>query len=184
MLFVSFAAGVLLATTFLELLPEAIERAQSATGNVFIATLVAMAAFFVLERLLHGFHEHHEHERHEHERRAVTSGYLILIGDSVHNFIDGVVIAATFLVNPALGVATTAGGRRARDPAGDRRLRHPAAQPVPAAAAALLLNFASGLVRGARGALVLLVRGPGRSAICRGSWPPPPACSSTSPPPT
>lgn len=106
MIFVSFAAGVLLATTFLELLPEAMER-RNGEGNVFIATLAAMAGFFVLERVLHGFHEHHEHEHHEHERRAVTSGYLILIGDSLHNFIDGVVIAATFLVNPALGMATT-----------------------------------------------------------------------------
>jgi zinc and cadmium transporter len=106
MLVVSFAAGVLLATTFLELLPEAMAR-RTGDGNIFIATLVAMAAFFMLERFLHGFHEHHEHERHEHEQRAATSGYLILIGDSLHNFIDGVVIAATFLVNPALGVATT-----------------------------------------------------------------------------
>jgi zinc and cadmium transporter len=106
MVFVSFAAGVLLATTFLELLPEAMRR-RTGEGNIFMATLAAMAAFFVLERFLHGFHGHHEHERHAHERHVAASSWLILIGDSLHNFIDGVVIAATFLVNPALGVATT-----------------------------------------------------------------------------
>lgn len=106
MLFISFGAGVLLATAFLELLPEAVARRQD-DGNFFIAALAAMAGFFILERALHGFHGHHEHERHEHERHVASSGYLILIGDSLHNFIDGVVIAAGFLVNPALGVATT-----------------------------------------------------------------------------
>lgn len=143
MLFVSFAAGVLLATAFLELLPEAMER-HSGTGNVFIATLGAMAGFFLLERVLLGFHEHHEHEQHEHERHTPTSGYLILIGDSLHNFIDGVVIAATFLVSPTLGMATALAV---------------AAHEIPQEIAdygillrskfrrssALLLNFASGL---------------------------------------
>lgn len=99
LLFVSFAAGVLLATTFLELLPEAVER-SGGEGDFLTATLVAMGAFFVLERFLHGFHTHED-------RHAAASGYLILIGDTLHNFIDGVVIAATFLVDPALGVATT-----------------------------------------------------------------------------
>jgi zinc and cadmium transporter len=99
MLFVSFAAGVLLATTFLELLPEAMERNREG-GNFFVATLLAMAAFFLLDRVLDGFHTHDG-------SHAVTSGYLVLIGDTLHNFIDGIVIAATFLFDPALGVATT-----------------------------------------------------------------------------
>ena len=97
--FVAFAAGVLLATAFLDLLPEAVER-HAGEGNVFTAALLAMAAFFALERLLHGFHGHHEHP-------AVVSGYLILVGDTLHNFIDGVAIAATFLVDPRLGITAT-----------------------------------------------------------------------------
>src|SRR6476661_1210321 len=58
-LLLSFAAGVLLATAFLDLLPEAIERGHE-QGNIFIAALGAMIVFFFLERVLHGFHEHEE----------------------------------------------------------------------------------------------------------------------------
>jgi zinc and cadmium transporter len=136
LLFISFAAGVLLATTFLELLPEAVER-SGGEGDFLVAALVAMGAFFVLERFLHGFHTHED-------RHAAVSGYLILIGDTLHNFIDGVVIAATFLVDPALGVATTVAVAAHEIPqeiadygilltAGFSRAR------------ALLLNFLSGL---------------------------------------
>ena len=95
----SFAAGVLLATTFLELIPEAVERDQ-AQGNIFAAALVAMIGFFFLERVLHGFHIHED-------SRAAASRYLILVGDGVHNFIDGVAIAASFAAGPELGLATT-----------------------------------------------------------------------------
>lgn len=98
-LLLSFAAGVLLATAFLDLLPEAIERGHE-DGNIFIAALAAMIVFFFLERVLHGFHEHEEmHTR--------PSRYLVLLGDGLHNFIDGVVIAASFAASPELGIATT-----------------------------------------------------------------------------
>lgn len=98
-LLLSFAAGVLLATAFLDLLPEAIERGHG-DGNIFIAALAAMIVFFFLERVLHGFHEHEEmHTR--------PSRYLVLLGDGLHNFIDGVVIASSFAASPELGIATT-----------------------------------------------------------------------------
>jgi zinc and cadmium transporter len=97
--FLSFAAGVLLATTFLDLLPEAVVAAPG-EGRIFVAALVAMVGFFVLERLLHGFHEHEE-------RHVYTWRYLVLIGDSLHNFIDGVVIATSFIIGPQTGVTTT-----------------------------------------------------------------------------
>src|SRR4030095_2176036 len=82
----SFAAGVLLATTFLELIPEAVERGQQ-EGNIFAAALIAMIGFFFLERVLHGFHVHEE-------SHGLPSRYLILVGGGVHHFIDGVAIAA------------------------------------------------------------------------------------------
>jgi len=103
LILLSFAAGVLLATTFLELLPEAISL-ERAPGNIFTATLAAMIGFFLLERLLHGFHIHEDEAR---EGRVVASPYLILIGDGLHNFIDGVAIAASFAAAPELGLITT-----------------------------------------------------------------------------
>lgn len=94
----SFAAGVLLATTFLELLPEAIGAVGH--SDILSATLASIVGFFLLERFLSWWHIHpDEHEGH--------AGFLILVGDGVHNFIDGVVIAAAFLVSPAAGLATT-----------------------------------------------------------------------------
>src|SRR5215475_13819724 len=59
MLFISFAAGVLLATAFLEMFPEAVQRRQDG-GNFFAASLAAMGAFFLLERFLFGFHTHED----------------------------------------------------------------------------------------------------------------------------
>jgi zinc and cadmium transporter len=102
LLFISFAAGVLLATAFLEMFPEAVRRAQGG-GNIFAASLAAMGAFFLLERFLFGFHTDSAHE----DSGVGPSGYFVLIGSTVHNFIDGVVIAASFLVSPMLGFTTT-----------------------------------------------------------------------------
>ncbi len=99
----SFAAGVLLATSFLELIPEATELAEDG-ANPLVATLLAMIAFFLLEWYLHGFHSHQEQP---HGHHLATPRYLILVGDGIHNFIDGVAIAASFAVSPELGVATT-----------------------------------------------------------------------------
>jgi zinc and cadmium transporter len=100
MAFVSFAAGVLLGSAFLELFPEALEQSHQDVAGLFLAPLVAMVAFFFLERWLHGFHEHDGGS-------SRTPGMLILIGDGLHNFVDGVVIAASFLASPGLGVATS-----------------------------------------------------------------------------
>lgn len=95
---VSFASGALLGGAFLHLLPEATEQLGE---RAFVLTLAAFVLFFVLEKFLYWRHCH-EGECPEH-----VFTYLNLIGDGVHNFIDGAVIAAAFLTNFSLGISTT-----------------------------------------------------------------------------
>ncbi len=109
---VSLSAGLLLGTSVLHLLPEALEQAHDlhALAWTLLATLIG---FFVLEKLAvlrHSHHHegdghghHHGHDRHE----AGPGGMLILVGDSIHNFTDGVLIAAAFLADAQLGWLTT-----------------------------------------------------------------------------
>lgn len=101
----SFAAGTLLGTAFFELLPEAIHEAEELEINIFPWALFGIVLFFFIERFIHWFHHHEDH--HEHEKESKSTVPLIVISDTVHNFIDGVVIAATFLVNIPLGIVTT-----------------------------------------------------------------------------
>lgn len=108
---IGFATGTLIGAAFLGLLPEAIDRAPA--PKVLATTLGGIFAFFLLEKLLiwrhhHqlGGHQHHEGEEgHEHLNAAV--GPLLLLGDGVHNFADGVVIAITFHASIELGVAAS-----------------------------------------------------------------------------
>lgn len=100
---VPFAAGALLAAAFLDLLPEAVEHGSADT--VLMLTLIGLVVFFVLERSLSWFHHHHDDEGHGGGRRNTS---LIVIGDTLHNFIDGLAIGAAFLVDPAVGLVTTA----------------------------------------------------------------------------
>lgn len=101
-LLISFAAGTLLGTAFFDLLPEALEEVHGT--NIFLWTLVGILFFFLLERFIHWFHYHSEYPGGKEIRPTIP---LIILGDSVHNFIDGVAIAATFLVSIPLGIITT-----------------------------------------------------------------------------
>ena len=96
---VSFSAGVLLATAFTDLFPEALHEAGE--NDIFMPALAAIVLFFFLERFLFWFHHHH------HTHGMKPSLMLIVVGDTVHNFIDGVAIAASFLVSIPLGITTT-----------------------------------------------------------------------------
>jgi zinc and cadmium transporter len=112
---VSFSTGVLLATSLLHLLPEALSSGL-APHEVFPVLLAGVLAFFVLEKLAIWRHAHHDaegtlltaqsgaHTGHQHGSHGAVG---ILIGDGFHNFTDGVLIAAAFLTDPALGWATT-----------------------------------------------------------------------------
>jgi zinc and cadmium transporter len=106
----AFAAGTLLGTVFFDLFPEAVHESQELVKkganetNIFTWTLIGILGFFILERFIHWFH-HHQHDYDDEPVKPTVP--LIVIGDSVHNFIDGVVIAATFLVSIPLGIVTT-----------------------------------------------------------------------------
>ena len=111
---VAFAAGALLAAAFLDLLPEALEGAREI---VFLLILGGLVLFFLIERFLWWFHQHHHeivhkylhlHKKyHRHHIKIKPVGYLTLIGDFFHNFIDGVIIAITFLTDFSLGIIAT-----------------------------------------------------------------------------
>lgn len=110
---VSFAIGALLGAAFLGLLPHALQGAGDRdVHTVTGAVLLGLFGFFLLEKLVLWRHCHHEHcEVHApedgHGHRHVAAGTLILIGDGLHNFIDGILIGAAFLTDIHLGIVTS-----------------------------------------------------------------------------
>ena len=97
----AFAAGALLATAFFDLIPEAISEMKD-VSSFSLWFFFGVVTLFMLEKTLLWYHNHHE--PHDSMSPAV---WLITIGDSIHNFLDGVAISAAFLTNPTLGFATT-----------------------------------------------------------------------------
>jgi zinc and cadmium transporter len=114
----SLAAGALLATAFTRLLPEAFELAQQAHGSVHVlfgVLLVGVVFFFLLDKaeLWHHGHEHHHdhashghHHGHDHHAQSGSGGWAVLLGDSLHAFGDGILIAAAFMADWRLGMAS------------------------------------------------------------------------------
>ena len=108
---VSLSVGLMLATSLLHALPEAFDSTAS-PRSLFATLLAGLLAFFVLEKLAimrhshhhehDGHHHHHGHDKHE----AGKAGWMILVGDGMHNFTDGILIAAAFLADPQLGLVT------------------------------------------------------------------------------
>jgi len=115
---VSFATGALLGAALLALLPHAIESAGlESTHAIGLALVAGLLVFFVLEKLVlwrhcHGdeweAHTGHRHERvHDHAaHRDRSAAYLVLAGDTLHNALDGVLIAAAFMTDTNLGIVT------------------------------------------------------------------------------
>ena len=99
---VAFSAGALTGGAFLHLLPEAIDKVgDRGVIAVFVWTIIGFCVFFILEKFIH-WHHHHALEHPE----IKPFSYLILFSDTLHNFIDGLVIAASFLVAFPVGLAT------------------------------------------------------------------------------
>ncbi|MGD9788303.1 MAG: ZIP family metal transporter [Sulfuricellaceae bacterium] len=108
-LLVSYAIGALLGAVFLEILPHAFEEApnvQAMTATILFGIL----GFFVLEKLVLWRHCHTEvceaHGMESHSHDHGRSGLMIMIGDTFHNFVDGVIVAGAFLVDTQLGLVT------------------------------------------------------------------------------
>jgi zinc and cadmium transporter len=108
---VSLSVGIMLATSLLHALPEAFDSGAD-TKSLFATLLGGLLAFFLLEKVALLRHSHHHegdghHHAHGHDaREAGKAGWMILLGDGMHNFTDGILIAAAFLANPELGIVT------------------------------------------------------------------------------
>lgn len=100
-----FGAGAMLSAAFLGMIPEALH--DSETVSIMLFVMGGFLVFFLLERLLGWFH-HHEQHHHDgvHGKRDATHRSLVVIGDTLHNAIDGVAIGVSFLVSPTVGVGT------------------------------------------------------------------------------
>jgi len=108
---VSYAVGALLGAVFLDILPHAFEETKN-PGRIAAFILAGLLVFFMMEKLLLWRHHHHGGEEsadHGHQAELGDhgrSGWMIMAGDTFHNFTDGVIIASAFLANPKLGIVT------------------------------------------------------------------------------
>src|SRR6516225_9695255 len=169
--FISFATGALLGAALLALLPEAIEGAGAGGAHgIGLALIAGLGVFFLIEKLVLWWHAHahvrdadaaacpqhadevpeahaahHRHDpSHAHHARDQASGVLVLVGDSLHNALDGALIAAAFLGSARLGVLTTFAVAAHEIPhrVGDFAILVQAGLSRPRA---LLLNLATGI---------------------------------------
>ncbi len=105
-LLIAVAAGALLGDTFLHLLPHAVEEEGGFTPGIAYGVLAGLLGFFLIEGVLHW--HHHGEDVHEHGPDGIHSfGWMNLLGDGLHNLIDGMLIAGAWLVSPEAGIATT-----------------------------------------------------------------------------
>jgi len=127
LLLVAFSAGALIGGAFFHLVPEAIDKVgPNQTQNLFLYLILGFCFFYILETFI-SWHHHHavshpevypvrnylkQDDNNKIERDKISNGvrsfsYLILVSDGIHNFIDGLIIAASFLVSFPLGITTT-----------------------------------------------------------------------------
>src|SRR5687768_1045362 len=112
---VAFAAGTMLAAALLDVLPEAFHLADESQHEALFATLLAgLVGFYLIERAALWRHSHgdagaqlHANDQAHAERPSPGAAWAILVGDAVHNFVDGVLLAAAFLADPWVGVTAT-----------------------------------------------------------------------------
>jgi zinc and cadmium transporter len=98
---VSFSVGALFGDVFIHLLPEAFKTSTNAAVGLYI--LAGILFSFIMEKFIHWRHCHTPESKHHHHRLA----YMNLVGDAMHNFIDGLIIAGAYFVSIPVGIATT-----------------------------------------------------------------------------
>jgi zinc and cadmium transporter len=109
---VSLSVGILLATALLHSLPEAFSMGGASPQLLFATLLAGLLGFFLLEKIALLRHDHHhEGDGHSHHHghdaeNAGRSGWMILVGDGIHNFVDGILIAAAFMADYQVGIFT------------------------------------------------------------------------------
>jgi zinc and cadmium transporter len=101
---VSFAVGALLGNVFFHLLPESFEHIES-TSTIAVLVMAGILLFFIMEKFLHWHHDHKIVDVNHH--RPKSYGYISLFADGMHNFTDGILIAAGWMASPEIGIATT-----------------------------------------------------------------------------
>lgn len=101
-IFMSIAVGALLGDAFIHLIPEALENSRNTTLTS-ILVIVGIIFFFILEKFLHW----HHHGEDKEEVSVHPVGKLVLFSDGVHNFLDGIIIATSFMISVPVGIATT-----------------------------------------------------------------------------
>ncbi len=101
---VALAVGVLLGDAFIHLIPDAVSR-QGSVSSVCLLTLVGVFVFFILEKVVRWRHDHHIQIPEKDGIKPLAK--MNLMGDAIHNFVDGILIAGSFLVDPVLGFTTT-----------------------------------------------------------------------------
>ncbi|MCX7094187.1 MAG: ZIP family metal transporter [Methylobacter sp.] len=102
---VALAVGVLLGDAFIHLIPDAVNR-QGSVSTVCLLTLAGVFIFFILEKVVRWRHDHHI-DISEQSAYIKPIAKMNLMGDAIHNFVDGILIAGSFLVDPVLGFTTT-----------------------------------------------------------------------------
>jgi len=101
-LLISLAVGALFGDAFVHLLPESFEQSESTVWTSFYVIL-GILVFFIMERYLHWHHEHHEQSLNP----VHPVAYVNIVSDGMHNFLDGLIIGASYLVSIPIGIATT-----------------------------------------------------------------------------
>lgn len=152
--FVSFATGVMLSAVFVHILPEVIRESSNLQISLLLV-LAGMMLSFIIEKVIHWHHCHHLGcENHPH-----PAGNMILLGDAVHNLLDGMLVASAYIADVRLGLATTVAVVLHEIPQeiGDFSVLVHSGFTIPRA---LFLNFLSALAAVAGAVVVLVVAGP------------------------